>query len=164
MTPNTIYLRPFTPEDAPKLFLMSQEKELGQFLPDQVYQDLNEAHEVLNYLIACYTPAMNPQEAPYVLGVVHQESQALIGHVGLSAVDRGIEIGYAIEKNHTGKGYATLAIALMIEQAQQHTSLKKIYGVVDQVNAASIKVLEKCHFTPVETTETKQIYERSLSC
>ena len=47
-----ISLRRFTMDDTQKIFQMSKEESLGRFLPDQVYQDYDEASNVLAFLIS----------------------------------------------------------------------------------------------------------------
>lgn len=156
-----IVLRPLTPEDAQKLFDMSQEEALRLYLPDQVYVDLTEAQTVLRYLISCYAEEPDPGRKPYVLGVSHQGE--LIGHVGLSAIERGIEIGYAIEKAQMGKGFAQIAIQHMTALAHQKGWCEAVYGVVDESNRPSIRALEKSHFRFLEHQGSKRVYVCRLS-
>ncbi|MGV3524329.1 MAG: GNAT family N-acetyltransferase [Candidatus Sericytochromatia bacterium] len=151
-----IALRPFTPADVDKLFRMSQEAALRRYLPDQVYTDRAQAQAVLNYLISCYAEEPDPARKPYVLGVTHQGE--LIGHVGLSAIERGIEIGYAIEKAQMGKGFAQLAIQQMTALAHQKGWCEAVYGVVDASNLPSIRALEKSHFRFLENQGGRRVY------
>ena len=46
-----LLLRPFTLNDTGKVFQMSLEDGMKKWIPDQVYDDENEAHEVLEFLI-----------------------------------------------------------------------------------------------------------------
>ena len=104
-----ISLRRFTMDDTLKIFQMSKEESLGRFLPDQVYQDYDEASNVLAFLIQS-SEEIHIERAPYVLGVILNGDE-LIGHVGASKIEEGIEIGYAIETKHQGLGYAQKARA-----------------------------------------------------
>jgi ribosomal-protein-alanine N-acetyltransferase len=156
-----ISLRKFVPEDAEKIFRMSREDSLVRFLPDQVYRDEQEAAEVLAHLITAYTAPIELAQQPFVLGVV-LGGMELIGHVGLSQIEQGIEIGYAIEQKHQGRGYAREAVSLMVHFAETNTRLPKIYGIVDPENKASVNVLEKCGFTRVEEMQCKLVYRKIL--
>ncbi len=86
----------------------------------------------------------------------------LIGHVGLSQIEQGIEIGYAIEQKHQGRGYAREAVSLMVQFVETNTRLPEIFGIVDPANKASISVLEKCGFTREEDFHCKLVYRKGL--
>jgi ribosomal-protein-alanine N-acetyltransferase len=157
-----ISLRKFVPEDAEKIFRMSRENSLARFLPDQVYRDEQEAAEVLAHLIAAYTAPIELAQQPFVLGVILDGGE-LIGHVGLSQIEQGIEIGYAIEQKHQGRGYARKAVSLMVHFLETNMHLPEIYGIVDPENKASINVLEKCGFNRVEDLHCKLVYRKTLT-
>lgn len=159
--PHKISLRKLVPEDAEKIFRMSREDSLARFLPDQVYRDEQEAAEVLAHLIAAYTAPIELAQQPFVLGVILDGGE-LIGHVGLSQIEQGIEIGYAIEQKHQGRGYACEAVSLMVQFVETNTRLPEIYGIVDPENKASVNVLEKCGFTQVEDNHFKLVYRKIL--
>ena len=53
------------------------------------------------------------------------------------------EVGYWIGRQYWGKGIATRALSLFLEQARG----RPIYAHVAKGNVASIRVLEKCGFT-----------------
>lgn len=139
-----LIIRRFTLEDAKKIYELSNEEALGKYLPDQVYADIDEAKETLEFLINQY----DKKTYPYVMAVVEEFSGQLIGHVGLSEVNHGIEIGYAIGISHQGKGYAKEVVRAYSAWAKDNLIIDKIYGVVDVNNKASIKVLIGCGFYP----------------
>ncbi len=141
-----LILRPFTLKDTEKVFIMSIEDGMKHWIPDQVYADENEASEVLGFLINCYTEA-DPTNKPFVLGIVLKSTGELIGHAGLSPLDNGeVEIGYAVEEKHQGKGYATEAVRALSEFGIGQYGFTRIYGVVDARNSASVKVLGKAGY------------------
>lgn len=137
-----LIIRGFSLCDTGEVFQFSQEESLRQWLPDQVYSDIHEAKETLEFLISKYPH----KELPFVLAVVEKETNRLIGHVGLSRIKQGIEIGYAIGKQYQNKGYASEAVAAYSDWAKKEFLLKEIYGVVDSRNYASIKVLANAGF------------------
>jgi len=146
----SVMLRCFVPEDAPKVFEMSQEDGLRRWIPDQVYEDEAATMEVLDYLIGKYRDPGTPSLAPYVLGVCLNDSGELIGHVGLSPLDGQVEIGYAIEDKHQGQGLASQAVRAMSEWALAHFELPRILGIVAIDNIASSRVLERAGFELAE--------------
>ena len=145
-----VTLRYFVPEDARKVFVMSQESGLRTWLPDQVYASEEQAFEVLQYLIEkCHDPGA-PTLAPYVLGVCLNGSDELIGHVGLSPLNGQVEIGYAIEDRHQGGGLASQAVRAMSDFALARFDLPRVLGIVATDNAASCRVLEHAGFVLAE--------------
>src|SRR3569623_403596 len=93
-------LRAFTLADVRKLLAMSAEEGMRRWIPDQVYRDEQHAEQVARALIAHTDRAPDPRAHPYVLGIEHEESGTLIGHVGLSPARGSVEIGYAIEQQY----------------------------------------------------------------
>jgi RimJ/RimL family protein N-acetyltransferase len=55
------------------------------------------------------------------------------------------EVGYRIGREYWGKGIATRALTLFLEQERR----RPLYGYVASHNAASRRVLEKCGFTAI---------------
>ena len=153
-----ISLRRFTMDDIQKIFQMSKEESLGRFLPDQVYQDYDEASNVVAFLIRS-SEGIHIESHPYVLGVILNDDE-LIGHVGASKIEEGIEIGYAIETKHQGLGYAQKAVSQMLQLLEVNTNVREIYGIVDPKNEASKKVLERCGFLKVGKRLNKIVYKK----
>ena len=146
----TVTLRLFVPEDASKALVMSQESGSRMWLPDQVYENEAGALEAMLYLIEkCHDPGM-PSVGPYVLGVCLNDTRELIGHVGLSPFKGEVEIGYAIEDVHQGKGLAAQAVRAMSDWGLARFALPRILGIVSAENVASCRVLQRAGFDLVE--------------
>lgn len=142
----SVVLRSFVDGDAPKLHVMSREPALQTWLPDQVYESKADALEVLRHLgEKCRDPG-SPARAPYVLAVCLKASMELIGHVGLSPIEGQVEVGYAIEEKHHGKGFASEAVGAMVKWGLERFELPRILGIVAADNAASCRVLERADF------------------
>ena len=56
------------------------------------------------------------------------------------------QLGYALTKQHWGKGYATELVKAGLQYISSNTSLKKIYAITESANASSQHVLLKCGF------------------
>ena len=156
-----ISLRKFVMGDNDKIFQMSREGSMTRFLPDQVYLEIEEATKVLKSLIGFYDHSINPVQTPYVLGIILKGNE-LIGHIGLSKIDEGVEIGYAIEEKYQRRRYAQKAVLQMLRFVETNTTLREIFGIVDPENGASIKVLEKCGFVEAGSKAGKIIYKKIL--
>ena len=146
METTSLFLREFTKDDTPKVFVMSQELGMRDWIPDQAYQSEEHAMKVLNYLIDQYGSLQSPAKTPCVLGICLRHSGELIGHVGLSPMRGHVEIGYAIEDKEQGRGYATQAVSAMSMWGHDKFGLTKILGVVASGNVGSCSVLEKSGF------------------
>jgi hypothetical protein len=90
-----LLLRHLTLDDTATMFRLSQEQGMRIWIPNQVYADEAQALEVLRFLSSQYGRSANPRHTPYVLGVCLSASHELIGHVGFSPCDYGVEVGYA---------------------------------------------------------------------
>jgi RimJ/RimL family protein N-acetyltransferase len=144
-TPRLV-LRPFRLADVAKLYAMSREAGMRQWIPDQVYRDEAHAEQVARALIELTAQLPDPRVRPYVLGVEDAATRVLVGHVGLSPARGSVEIGYAIEDAMLGRGLATEAVTAMVEWGLGSLALPEVLGIVGAANVASRRVLEKARF------------------
>ncbi len=113
------------------------------FVPDEVFETLEEANTVVEQIIKNY----ETKDGPFIYAVIRKEDQANLGYVQLIKIEDGYEIGYHIAKLYTGKGYATEAVNLFLDYLKKNTELDTIIGIALANNKASRRVLEKCGFT-----------------
>ena len=153
-----LIIREFVMEDVEAVYNFSREATLAQWMPDQVYKNLDEAKATLQFLIEQY----QHKSFPLVMAVVDKETGLLIGHVGLSEIEEGIEIGYAIGMAYQGQGYAKEAVRAYVNRLEQLLGLDKIYGVVEVGNIGSAKVLEAVGFEyhSLDGAGAKKVYVR----
>src|SRR3972149_5117125 len=142
----SLTLRAFVPEDAPKVFQMSQEGGMRTWLPSQAYRDEAHAASVLASLISQYSVPGDPRIGPYVLGVQVRSAGELVGHVGFGPRGDAVEVGFATESAHQGKGIATEAVRAACEWAAEAFSLATILGVTAARNTAAQSVLLRAGF------------------
>ena len=124
------------------VFHNSQDEDNKRFVPDEVFDSLEEATEVVNYIIQSY----DNEDGPFIYAAIRKMDNANIGYVQLVKINEGWEIGYHIAKKYTGNGYATLAVTLFLDYLKKNTELKEVYGIALASNKASRRVLEKCGF------------------
>ena len=91
-----LIVRKLSIHDSEILFRYSQEEITKKELPDEVFDNVIEAKETVEYFISNYD-----DKYPLVYGVILKDKNIIIGHIGLSKIDKGIEIGYAIAKIYT---------------------------------------------------------------
>lgn len=139
---NRLTLRPFSKVDALAVYKLSREETLRRRMPDQVYDTADEAADAIAFL----KDKALAGELPYVLGVEIRETKELIGHVGLSPIPEGVEIGYAIGMAYQRKGYGAEAVAAFSAWAVRHFSLPGIWAILMADNEPSRRVLEKASY------------------
>ena len=149
-----LFLRHLTLADTATIFRLSQEHGMKAWLPDQVYADEAEAREVLRSLVAHYDAA-SPLRAPYVLGVCLSASHELIGHVGFSPCEYGVEVGFAIGEADQNRGYAKQAVFAGTSWALSGFGLSSIHAIVAAANVRSCRVLQSCGFESVGLIQRK---------
>ena len=137
-----LYLRKYTLDDAEKNYLYSQEESRKKGIPNEVYADMQASRENIEFILSCYEKG----GYPYVYAVVLKDTDEYIGHISLSEITEGIEIGYAICEKHQRKGYATEIVRAYAAWGKKELGLEKIYGFTLPENMASIKVLENAGF------------------
>jgi RimJ/RimL family protein N-acetyltransferase len=73
----------------------------------------------------------------------------VVGHVLSYETDGKPEVSYWIGQEHWGKGIATKALNIFLEDVNK---TRPIYARVAKDNASSIRVLQKCGFKIIEET------------
>ena len=142
----SLVIRPFVPEDAREIFLLSREAAYRTWLPSQIYQDESQALSVLEFLISKYLDPGNPELGPYVLAIELPSDRVLIGHVGFSPFEDEVEIGFAIGEKHQGRGLAREAVVAASQWALEEFGLERILGIASAQNIASRQTLLRAQF------------------
>lgn len=139
-------VRPFIPDEAAALYQNHLEDEVKKWIPNESYEDEEEALDAIGFFAAC----VRSGKLPYVLAVMLKETGELVGDTGVNEVDNcpgQAEIGYTICKKHSGKGLATELVPAMMDFVRARFPIHALQGRVMKGNAASLRVLEKTGFT-----------------
>lgn len=83
------------------------------------------------------------------LGLVLRDSEQLVGTVSLfnlSRDNRRAEIGYALAREHWGRGLMHEALQLLVDWAFRELRLHRLEADIDPANAASARSLERLGF------------------
>ncbi len=139
-------IKTFSLDMAQSVYENSQDDDTRRFVPDEVYDSVEEAREAIEFLISRYDSA----DGPFVYPIITNDDSKNIGYIQLCKLDEGTwEIGYHIAKSFTGKGYATEAVKAFLPAMAKKLNIKEVYGICLVENTASVRVLEKCGFTKI---------------
>ena len=135
----------FTPDMARDVHENSLDEDNRKFVPDEVFETVEEAQETIDFLMSRYGGTDGPLVYP-----VLKKSGENIGYVQLAPLEDGAwEIGYHIAKKYTGCGYATEAVRAFLPVMADAAGIREVLGICLTENAASRRVLLKCGFVPV---------------
>lgn len=141
----------------------SLDEDVRKFVPDEVFETLEDAKETIEFLMSQY----GKMEGPQVYALITKDEGKNIGYVQFVPVDDGKwEIGYHVAKAYTGKGYATEAVSAFLPVMAKRAGVTEVYGIRLLENKASGRVLEKCGFETFFTGMDKYhegIYEIAKS-
>ena len=139
----------FSPDMAQTVYENSKDDDTRRFVPDEVYNSVEEARTAIEFLISRYDSA----DGPFVYPIITNDGGKNIGYVQLCKVEledeEAWEIGYHIAKDFIGNGYATEAVKAFLPAMAQNHNLIEVYGICLAENTASVRVLEKCGFSKI---------------
>ena len=141
ITTKRLRIRELRVQDAQLLYEYSQQETARRELPDEVQASPQEARETIEYLRSCYG-----QGYPLVYALAERETDQLVGHISLSEIPEGVEIGYAVSETCQGQGYAAEAIAAFSQWALQVMEPEILYAVIKEKNLPSRRAAEKAGY------------------
>lgn len=84
---------------------------------------------------------------------VTAELVGFCGFLVIPSIHLEPQLVYAMFKRFTGRGHATEMARIVIAKARAQQGFESIYASVDEVNAASVRVLEKLGFRQIESRQ-----------
>ena len=143
-TPRLI-LRPLTPDDVPDLRRWLARDEIytywgrpaskGEREPETMFVDPR--------------PWVKRKPSPdFKWGMVSKDTNTVIGDISVFDIEnsRMGSVGYRLDPELWGRGYATEALRAAVNFIFTHTELDRLQATADVRNTASNRVLEKCGF------------------
>ncbi len=98
--------------------------------------------------------------------IVRVADGLVVGDVGFHAPpdERGaVEIGYGLAASARGHGYATRAVGLLCSRALEQPAVSTIIAETTDDNEASIRVLERCGFSPIRSIPPRRSFRRTAT-
>ena len=144
-------VREMTEEDAERLLHILTEKEVAEYLESKTGSKEEELDKIKSYVSCVYSFF-----GYGYWGVFSKRSNQLIGRAGFKEGSYPPEVGYVIEHSLWGHGLATEIVTELLQYAKEELDSSEVLAKVDAENKASRRVLEKCGFQRVETTNTSE--------
>ncbi|MGB0807296.1 MAG: GNAT family N-acetyltransferase [Salibacteraceae bacterium] len=130
--------------DADWLFEIYSDKEAMKYRGSVPLQNRMEAIEMVRNVIK-----QTSQINAYRLGIVVKPGLSLIGTVLYKTHTSNTEIceiGFSLDKNHWGKGYATELVSSMLINFKKQKEFKELHAWVVKENSSSVRLFEKLGF------------------
>ena len=132
----------FTMDMAEAVHVNSLDADNRRFVPDEVFETVEEAADTVGYLMSVYENGDGPLVYPVLL-----KDNTCIGYVQAVPFEGGEwEIGYHIGGDYTKRGYATEAVKAFLPVIMGQLGIRSMAGVCLVDNKASVKVMESCGF------------------
>lgn len=90
--------------------------------------------------------AFNLPHTWFQLAIVYQESERMIGDLGVHFIgsqNKQVEIGFTLDKDYQGQGYATEAVTRLIDYLFGELGKHRITASIDPKNLSSITLVER---------------------
>ncbi|HZH30727.1 MAG TPA: GNAT family N-acetyltransferase [Pyrinomonadaceae bacterium] len=139
-----VSLRWLTAEDAPALFSIFSDPEVMRYWSSPPLADMEGARKLLAEIRDYFR-----QRTLFQWGIARRTDDRVIGTCTLFHLDIGnrrAELGYALGREHWGKGYMQEALGALLGFAFDNLNLHRLEADVDPGNASSIKTLERLGF------------------
>lgn len=141
ITTERLAITEFDESMAERVHFNSLDEDNRKFVPDEVFETVEDARDTIMFLIECYKGINGPFVYPIIL-----KSGENIGYVQAVPIAEGWEVGYHIATQYTRKGYASEALKAFVPIIMERLGIEHIWGICHGDNIASHKVLEKCSF------------------
>lgn len=151
-----LVLKKMRVSDSASLFEIWSDPEVTKFMNINSFTDERQAVDMIEFL-----DKLSLENKAIRYSIFELESNRIIGSCGFNSLDFSnskAEIGYDMNKNDWGKGYAPEAIQSLLDYAFNTLQFNRIEAKVEPENINSIKVLQKLGFT---LEGTMQEYEKS---
>jgi RimJ/RimL family protein N-acetyltransferase len=135
-------IRPFRPEDAAGLAARRNDPVVAEYQDWTLPYSMEKAETTTSRLAAMDGPT---NEEWWMAVVADPDTDEALGDlaVQLSREGRTAEVGYTFAKENWGRGYATEALAAMIEYLFDAVGVTRVCGMLHPDNPASAMVLER---------------------
>lgn len=161
METERLILRDNIESDLPELFELISDSTNMKYLPEIQVTTLKLAEENLRESI---DEANKTPRQKYFFAVIDKQTNALIGSAGYTVeqtlgMEKLVNLGYFIKKEHWGKGYTTEACKEIVKYAFTRDNAAKVETGCLTENHASEKVMKKLGMSKEGELKKHQIHQ-----
>jgi len=150
-----LFLRPWVEEDAPRLFQLACDPEIGPRAGWPVHTSAENSLDIIRGVL----------RANETYAMVEKATGKIAGSIGLKEPDvraeycsgRQLEIGYWIGREYWGRGLTPEAVEILLRRGFEDLDCAVIWCAHYDFNAQSRRVIEKCGFRYQLTKETTNL-------
>ena len=143
---NRLHIRPVNIKDSKSLFNYRSDSETHRFLSliPKTIEDVSD-------FICRTSSSINIPGTWFQFVIIERDSDILIGDIGIHFIETDsenmqTEIGYTLDKNFRGKGYAMEALTEIIDYFINDLNKHRIIASIDPINIDSIRLIERLGF------------------
>ena len=147
-----LHLRPLRPSDLPELraHLRRSAEHLRPWSPAPHGTYDSASITTLSKLVVRHRQEWKGGQSFAFLLFPKADANAIVGRVTLSGIVRGVfqsaNLGYEVDVNHVGHGYATEAVQALVHFGFETLQLHRLQAAIMPRNLASLRVIERCGF------------------
>ena len=116
----------------------ARDPEVTRYLTFRPHQKVEESRDFLRRCTANWAG-----EGPFTWLITRREDERLIGLIDVRPQGHRVELGYALGREHWGRGLMTEAVRAVTDWALGQPEVHRVWAVCDVDNGASARVLEK---------------------
>ena len=141
-----LFLRPVNIEDKTSIYKYRSDPETNKYLSSAIL-----TMEDLDDFFRKISSEINVRGTWFQFVIIEQKSNLLIGDIGVHFLESDpensqVEIGYTLDRNFRGKGYATEALREIIDFLIHRLNKRRIIASIDPANIKSIQLIERLGF------------------
>jgi len=139
---NRLILRPITAEDAEAVFGYRSNAVVNQF-QGWIPETIADVHDFIRNKVSL---VIDQPDTWFQLAIIKKDNGELIGDIGIHFLESDslqVEIGFTLDCNQHGKGFATEALTEILKFLFLKLNKHRIITSIDPRNEKSIKVVER---------------------
>lgn len=141
-----LHIRPVSLEDTKSMFMYRSDSGTNRYL-SLIPESVDDVSDFINRT----SKEINVPGTWFQFVIVELDSGSLIGDIGIHFLETDsenmqVEIGYTLNKNYRGKGYATEALTKVIDYLINDLNKHRIIASIDPTNTDSIRLIERLGF------------------
>ncbi|MDP3468836.1 MAG: GNAT family N-acetyltransferase [Daejeonella sp.] len=141
-----LYIRPVSISDKESIFAYRSDPETYKYL-SLIPKTVDEVED----FIKKSSSLLNVPGSWFQFVIIEQLHNKVIGDIGIHFLDtspenKQVEIGYTLDRNYRGKGYATEALTVVVNYLITGLNKHRITASIDPTNKSSIQLIERLGF------------------